>query len=88
MPHDLLIKGRDPHARTLVLASGSPRRRRLINAIDMHVQIVGSGDYEPPPNEGESPQAYVQRLALLKARQALKGVAGRHSPRRGHIGRH
>ena len=74
MPHDLPIKGSDPHARTLVLASGSPRRRRLINAIDMPVQMVGSGDYEPPPNVGESPQAYVQRLALLKARQALKGV--------------
>ena len=75
MPHDLPIKGSDPRARTLVLASGSPRRRRLINAIDMHVQIAGSGDYEPPPNVGESPQVYVQRLALLKARQALKDVA-------------
>ena len=78
MPHDLPDKGSnlgsDPHDRTLMLASGSPRRRRLISAIDMPIEIVGSGDYEPPPNVGESPQSYVQRLALLKARQALKGV--------------
>ena len=55
----------------LTLASGSPRRRELIQAIDTRVSVVGSGDYEPPPDAGESPQAYVRRLALLKARRGI-----------------
>ena len=37
----------------------------------MPLRIVGSGDDEPKPNENESPQMYVQRLALRKAKHAL-----------------
>ena len=65
------MNGTVPQGRTLTLASGSPRRRRLIEAIDMPIRIVGSGNDEPLPYSVESPQAYVQRLALIKARHGL-----------------
>lgn len=38
----------------------------------MPIRIVGSGDSEPPPDQGESPRLYVQRLALYKAKHALQ----------------
>ncbi len=38
----------------------------------MHISIVSNSVEEPPPNKHESPQAYVQRLALLKAKHALR----------------
>ena len=71
MPNHLPMNGTVPQGRTLTLASGSPRRRRLIEAIDMPIRIVGSGNDEPLPYSVESPQAYVQRLALIKARHGL-----------------
>ena len=37
----------------------------------MPIRITGSGDNEPEPNQDESPQMYVQRLALHKARYAF-----------------
>lgn len=57
--------------RQLILASASPRRRQLIRALDIPVRIAGSGDDEDAPRPGEPAQAYVQRLALAKARHAL-----------------
>ena len=54
-----------------MLASGSPRRRLLIKAINMPVRITGSGDDEPDPDGGESPSMYVQRLAIHKAKHAI-----------------
>lgn len=38
----------------------------------MPVRIVGSGDDEPPPDKDESPRMYVQRLAVRKAKHALR----------------
>ena len=38
----------------------------------MPLRIVGSGDDEPPPDKDESPRLYVQRLALRKAKHALR----------------
>lgn len=55
----------------MILASGSPRRRHLIKAIDMPLRIVASGDDEPEPLDNESPRMYVQRMALHKAKYAL-----------------
>ena len=71
MPHHYPRKGSPPRRRRLILASGSPRRRSLIKAINMPIRIVGSGDNEPAPNKNESPRLYVQRLALYKAKYAI-----------------
>ena len=61
--------------RQLILASASPRRRALIRALDIPARIVGSGDDEDAPRPGEPAHAYVQRLALAKARHALAANA-------------
>lgn len=59
-----------------MLASGSPRRRELIRALDMDVRIMGSGGDEDAPKPRETADAYVQRLALVKAQRARKAAAG------------
>lgn len=71
MPVNDTRKGYNARRRRLILASGSPRRRRLIKAIDIPIRIVGSGDDEPNPGKDESPNFYVQRLAVHKANHAL-----------------
>lgn len=57
-----------------MLASGSPRRRELIRALDIDVRIMGSGDDEDAPKPRETAAAYVQRLALTKAQRARKAA--------------
>ena len=56
--------------RGIALASSSPRRREIIKALDADVIVIGSTGDEPSPNAGESPSAYVRRMAELKARGA------------------
>ncbi|WP_324708554.1 Maf family protein [Pseudomonas fragi] len=52
---------------SLYLASGSPRRRELLTQIGVPFETVSAAiDETPLPNE--SPVAYVERLALEKAR--------------------
>jgi septum formation protein len=60
----------------LVLASASPRRRELLAAagLDVHVDPV---DVDERPLPGEAPDAYVERVACLKA----EAGAVRHSGR-------
>ncbi len=55
-----------------MLASGSPRRRKLITALDVDTLVVGSSGDEDAPHSGESVESYVQRLALVKARDACR----------------
>jgi septum formation protein len=52
---------------TLILASASPRRAELLRAagIDFTVMVAA---VDESPREGESPEAYVRRLAEEKAR--------------------
>lgn len=59
-----------------MLASGSPRRRELIRALDIDARIMGSGDDEDAPKPRETASAYVQRLALTKAQRASKAAPG------------
>ena len=66
-------KGRDDMTTTLVLASGSPRRKLLLE------QLAIIFDIEPPNVDeslmtGESPEIYVTRLSEKKAQT----VAGKH----------
>ncbi|MGM0399969.1 MAG: Maf family protein [Chloroflexota bacterium] len=55
----------------LVLASGSPRRRRLLSLLGLSFQTTVPGvDEEPRP--GEAPEALARRLSLLKATAAAQ----------------
>jgi septum formation protein len=53
--------------RELILASASPRRRMLLEQIGVRVKVLAV-DVDESVREGEDPVAYVQRLALAKAR--------------------
>lgn len=57
----------------LVLASSSPRRRRLLRelGVDYSVRVP---DVDERPLPGERPGAHVRRLALAKARAAARGL--------------
>ncbi|MGA9884379.1 MAG: Maf family protein [Candidatus Acidiferrales bacterium] len=62
----------------LVLASASPRRAEILRnagiAFDVRPALI-----DESPREGELPGAYVQRLALEKARAVANGVAEQQS---------
>jgi septum formation protein len=50
----------------IILASASPRRRELLNQINVR-HLVQTADIDETPLSNESPSDYVQRLALEKA---------------------
>ncbi|MEZ7198015.1 Maf family protein [Pseudodesulfovibrio karagichevae] len=50
----------------IVLASGSPRRRELMSDLGLTFDVHPSPLDEPLPEPGESPAAYVLRMAELK----------------------
>jgi len=50
----------------LILASGSPRRAEILDAVGWPFEVVTSG-IDETRSPGENPVAYVQRLALEKA---------------------
>jgi len=52
----------------LVLASTSPRRREIVEALDPAPECIAPAGDESPPRPGESPEEYVLRLSLDKAR--------------------
>ncbi|WP_083005843.1 Maf family protein [Halomonas sp. GT] len=54
----------------LCLASASPRRKALLASIGVTVEVMPS-DVDETPLEGESAQAYVERLASAKAQAAV-----------------
>jgi septum formation protein len=67
------------------LASQSPRRAQLLD--QMHVQhrpLLADGDENvealEEPLVGETPEAYVKRVALLKLQAARRRLAGRRLP--------
>ena len=64
--------------RRLILASGSPRRRQIIGALDLPIELARPCIHEGAPRPGESPRAYVDRLsnekALLIAREYDEAV--------------
>ena len=62
---------------TIVLASASPQRRRLLESVALPVQVVASR-VDETTGAGEPPAAAVVRLARRKA----AAVAGRVGPRR------
>lgn len=52
---------------SLILASGSPRRRMLLTAVGVELAAVCPPDVIERPHPGEDPVAYVRRLAREKA---------------------
>jgi septum formation protein len=62
--------------RRLVLASGSPRRKALLENARLHIVAVPS-DVSEGFQEGESPQDHVLRLAIEKAERISKRFPGR-----------
>jgi septum formation protein len=58
---------------SLILASGSPRRRELLGLLGVPFTVDPSGADETPPT-GQMPAAVARHLALVKARE----VATRH----------
>ena len=64
--------------RLIYLASGSPRRRELLEQIGISYRTVAV-DIDETPLSGEAAAAYVGRLALAKARAGWELVAARHS---------
>lgn len=55
--------------KSLVLASGSPRRRELLAGLGLRFTVRAAG-VDETPLPGEAPDAYVLRLAREKARAA------------------
>jgi septum formation protein len=62
---------------SLVLASGSPRRRELLADLGLDFEVVPSRAEEPVPTPGEYPTEYALRMAKLKTME----VAARHPGR-------
>ena len=58
----------------LVLASSSPRRREIIAALDIEVQVSSSEVEEGPARHSESPEEYVVRLSREKALAVARSV--------------
>ncbi len=57
----------------LYLASASPRRHQLLEQLGLHCEIRAA-DIDETPQADESPQAYVQRLALAKAQAVYQSL--------------
>jgi len=67
------------NAPQLYLASGSPRRRELLQQLGLSFQVLPV-DVDERPRAGEDPAAYVLRVARDKAEAGLR-AAGREAER-------
>jgi septum formation protein len=72
----------------IYLASRSPRRRELLKQIGIHFEVLlfrehglRGRDMDEAPQAGESPEAYVQRVAREKAEAGWVRVVQRSLPR-------
>ncbi|OLF35907.1 MULTISPECIES: Maf family protein [unclassified Psychrobacter] len=54
----------------IILASGSPRRRKLLTDAKLKLNIM-SVDIDETPNDNESPKKYIQRMIAAKANAAI-----------------
>jgi len=69
----------------IYLASRSPRRRELLRQIDVDFDLLlfregerTDSDVDETPHSGEDVEAYVARLAVMKAEAGARRVAMRH----------
>lgn len=56
---------------TLILASGSPRRKEILSTLGLSFSVIVS-DVPEEPYENEAPRAFVERLARAKALAVAK----------------
>jgi septum formation protein len=61
-----------PAGNRIILASGSPRRRELLDTLGVRFEVVPAAD-EETPNPGEQPAAFAVRAARGKAVQVAGG---------------
>ena len=72
----------------IYLASKSPRRRELLKQIGIQFELLmmreqsPRGDVDEAPLTNEAAHVYVERIALLKARIAMKAMRERRLPTR------
>lgn len=59
----------------IILASGSPRRKELLQGLGLSFSIHASSLEEPTPEAGEKPQDYALRMAEMKTHD----IAQQHS---------
>ena len=55
----------------MILASGSPRRRELLEGMGVDFRVI-EPEIEERPREGEPPASFVRRLAVEKARKVAE----------------
>ena len=60
----------------LVLASRSPRRRDIIKALGLPVEVASPGGEEGLPRPGETPAEFVVRLSRQKVRRVADEING------------
>ena len=58
-------------SKTIILASGSPRRKELLGLADVQIEII-SPDINEDLKKGEKPVVMVKRLAFEKAREVAR----------------
>ena len=68
--------GRAGNGGRLVLASGSPRRREIMESAGLEFEVVRPGVPEGPPTPGEGHERYARRMARDKA-SAVSSRLGR-----------
>ena len=69
-------KGPFAAASTIVLASGSPRRKELLSDLGLTFTVQPSTLEEPLPDPGEKPLDYVLRMAEMKTLDVARDHAG------------
>lgn len=60
----------------IVLASGSPRRRDMLESLGIRFRIEPSRAEEPAPEPGEEPEDYAIRMADMKAAEVAARFPG------------
>lgn len=62
---------------TIILASGSPRRRELLGDLGLNFEVHPSKAEEPKPFTDEEPEAYAKRMAEMKTKDVAAHFAGK-----------
>lgn len=62
---------------TIILASGSPRRRELLEDLGLDFEVHPSQADEPYPASGEAPESYAMRMAEMKTTDVATSFTGK-----------